>query len=99
MTVTAVNRDNIIHGFKENGMIDTKFFRFPDFDNILATCRMDPTDSEYKLCIDSFPHLFKIYREKGHVDDDEFERLGFPMDKDADGTKTRREADITQESR
>ena len=40
----------------------------------------------YKLCIDSFPHLFKIYQEKGHVDDEVFEQLEFPMDRDVDGT-------------
>ena len=86
MTSKAVTRDNVIHGFKENGMIDSKLFRFPDFDKMLATCRKDPTDSEYQLCIDSFPHLFKIYQEKGHVDDEVFEQLGFPMDRDVDGT-------------
>ena len=87
MTAKAVTRDNVLHGFKENGIIDTKFFRFPDFNKMLATCRMDPTESEYKLCVDTFPHLFKIYQENGHVNDDEFERLGFPMDKDMDGTE------------
>ena len=65
MTAKAVTRDNVLHGFKENGMIDTKLFRFPDFNKMLATCRMDPTESEYKLCVDSFPHLFKIIKKKG----------------------------------
>ena len=87
MTSKAVIQDNVLHGFKENGMIDTKLFRFPVFDKMLATCRQDPTDSEYQLCIDSFPHLFKLYQEKGYIDDEVFEQIGFPMDRDVDGTK------------
>lgn len=57
-------------------MIDPKLFRFPDFDKMSATCRLDLKNNEYKLCIDSFPHLFKIHQEKGHVDDEVFEQLG-----------------------
>ena len=87
MTAKAVNRDNIIHGILENGMLDSKQFRYPDFNKMLATCRRDPTEDEYKLCVDSFPVLLKEYLEHGHVDDDMFERLGFPMDTDVDGTK------------
>ena len=87
MTTRAVNRENIIHGFKENGMIDTSMFTYPDFNKMLATCRLDPTNEEYKLCVDSFPYLFKLFQEKGHVEDEVFERLGFPMDQDVDGTK------------
>ena len=34
-----------------------------------------------------------------HVDDKIFEDLGFPMDKDEEGNKVRREAGINQESR
>ena len=41
----------------------------------------------------------QIYSEKGHVTDDIFEKLGFPMDSDPLGEKVRREAGITQESR
>ena len=86
MTSKVVTQDNVLHGFKENGMIDTKLFRFPDFDKMLATCRLDPTDSEYMLCIDSFPYLFKIHQEKGHADDEAIEQLGFLMDQNVDGT-------------
>ena len=87
MTAKAVTRDNVLHGFKENEMIDTKFFRFLNFNKMLATYIMDPTESEYKLCVHTFLHLFKIYQENGHINDEEFERLGLPMDKDVDGTE------------
>ena len=72
MTSKAANRNNILHGFKENGMIDRQFLQYPDFQQMLSTCRRDPTKEEYKLCIDSFPYLYKIYLEKGHVKSDEY---------------------------
>ena len=89
MTSKAITRDNIIHGVVENGMLDKNFFRYPDMNKILATCRRDPTNAEYKLCVDSFPMLLKKYLEHGHVNDEVFEKLGFPMDTDVDGTKVR----------
>ena len=85
MTAKSATRNGILHGGLENGMIDRNTKSYPDFDVMLATCKLDPTDEEYKLCIDSFPYLFKSYLENGHVEDEVFERLGFPMDKDVDG--------------
>ena len=99
MTTKAAIYDNINCGFKENGMIDRKTNRYPDFNNILATCRMNPTKEEYALCVNSFSYLFDICQKKGHVADDVFESLGFPMDRDVDGASIRRDATITQEPR
>ena len=99
MTAKAVTRNNIIHGFKANGMIDEKYGKFPDFKKILSTCQKNPTESEYKLCVDSFPYLFNKYLEDGHVDDHVFENLGFPMDEDVDARKVRRDSGINQENR
>ena len=99
MTAKAVTRNNIIHGFRANGMIDDTYERFPDFKKILSTCQKNPTESEYKLCVDSFPYLFKKYLEDGHVDDHVFENLGFPMDEDVDARKVRRDSGIKQENR
>ena len=45
------------------------------------------TESEYKLCVDTFPYLFTKYLEDGHVNDVEFEHLGFPMDEDVDSKR------------
>ena len=45
-TTKSVTRNNIIHGFVENGMIDFENNRFPDFNKILETCRKDPTVEE-----------------------------------------------------
>ena len=99
MTAKAVTRNNIIHGFRANGMIDDTYERFPDFKKILSTCQKNPTVSEYKLCVDSFPYLFNKYLEDGHVDDHVFENLGFPMDEDVDQKRVRRDSGINQENR
>ena len=95
----AVTRKNILHGFHENGMIDTKFNKYPDFDKLLATCRTNPSNEMYKLCIDSFDYLFKKCNEFGHIPDEIFEGAGFSVDKDNNGKEVRRDATITQEHR
>jgi hypothetical protein len=99
MTTKAVTRGNILHGFEANGVIDQNTKRFPDFDKILATCRMLPTQEEYDLCVRSFPTLFEHQLQYGHVPDELFEELGFPVDRDTDRKEVRRHATITQESR
>ena len=99
MTSKAVTRDNITHGFKENGMIDNKYLRYPDLNKILATCRRDPTIDEYNNCIEHFPFLYNMYSRDGHVSDDVFEELGFPMDSDRNNKAVHRTADINQENR
>ena len=47
MTAKSVTRDNIIQCVLENGMLNSKQFRYPDFDKTLATCRRDPTKNKY----------------------------------------------------
>ena len=51
-------------------MIDNKMIRYSDFDIMLATCIFDPIVEEYQLCVDTFPYLFNIYLERGHVEDE-----------------------------
>ena len=69
----TVTRHKSINGCLENEMIDSKIFRYPDYNKMLTTCKLDPSESEYKLCVGSFPYFFKIYQEKGHVEDEVFE--------------------------
>ena len=99
MSTQACTHDNIHHGFRENGMSDRLFKRYPDFYDLLATCRLDPTNEEMNICKNSFHHLFELYLQHGHVPDSVFEDLGFPLDKDVDGTTTKRLANISMESR
>ena len=45
------------------------------------------------------PRLVDKYLKDGHVDDDTFEEMGFPADKDESGKFVRRDNTVTQESR
>ena len=98
MITKAVTHSNVVHGFKQNGMVDHKHMRVPDFDSIIATCRKDPTIEEYNLCVDSFPYLYEKMMEDGHINDSVFEELGFPLDMNSGGGHVRRDATISQES-
>ena len=99
MTAKADTRNNIIHGFKQNGMIDAEKAMYSDFEVMFATCRISISAKEYKLCVNSFLYLFQQYLKKGHVDNEVFEDLGFPVDQDADYQSICRDTTIQQESR
>ena len=99
MITKSATRDNILHGFLENGMLDHKCKWYPNFNSMLAMWRTNPTKDEYKLCTDKFPVLFQHQLKHGHVPDSNFELLGFPLDRDMSGTEVRRDATITQEVR
>ena len=89
MTTKSVTRNNIIHGFVENRMIDFENSRFPDFNKILEICRKDPTIEEYKMCETQFPYLLQKYLGDGRVDDATFEELCLTVDLDECGTSMR----------
>ena len=98
-TCKTTTRDNILEGFLQAGYIDSKKLRYPDLNKILSTCRRNPTNSEYALCLEKLPVLLKIVLDKGHIVDSIFEEMGFPLDKDPEGNEVRRLAGIQQESR
>ena len=64
----------------------------------MATCRRNPTKEDYKLCIDMFLTLIKN-QENGHIENNVFEKLGFPMDEDTDESFDSRDSIINQETR
>ena len=70
-------------------MIDTKFNKYPDFDKLVATCRTNPSNEMYQLCINSFDYLFKKCNTFGHIPDEIFEEVGFSVDKDNNGKKVK----------
>ena len=82
MSAQACTIKNINHGFRENGMSDGKYYRYPDFNKSLATCQLDPTVEEYELYKEIFSYLLKLYLKDGQVDDKVFEALDFPTDRD-----------------
>jgi hypothetical protein len=95
MLTKACTRENIVHGSTANGMLLKKKRRYPNFDNLLGTCRKQhPTLEEYKLCEDAFHELFEYQFQNGHVLDDKFEEFKFPRDEDPDGNLVRRDATI-----
>ena len=78
MTVKAASEKNIVHGFCENGMIDKKVGMYPDFNQMLDTCQKEIKQEEFDPYLRSFPYLFEVIKNKGHIDDHVFEDLGFP---------------------
>ena len=99
MAVKGLTREGIMEGFLANGMVDSKFQRYPDFHKLLATCRKDPTVDEYKNCVENVPVLYQHVINNGHIPDDIFESLGFPLDMDEEGTIETRNHGISQEPR
>ena len=69
MIPKALKRNNVIHRFLEAGAVDSKTFRYPDFDKILATYRLYSTENEYKLCNTSIPYSYSLYHKDGRVTD------------------------------
>ena len=99
ITTKTVTKNNIIHDFVENGMIDFDNKKLPYFNKILVTYRKDPTVEDYKLFETRFPYVLQQYMDDGHVDGATFEEFGFPVDVDECGTQLRRTSTIAQESR
>jgi hypothetical protein len=97
MVTTAVQNEKIMKGFIGPGMINGKFNKYPDFNKMLATCRRNPTRDEYTTCYSSFIELFNSFGRIGGLEDDVWERLGFPVDKNIHGDNVRRLATISQE--
>ena len=51
----AATPPNIKHGLVQNGMADKIRHEFPDYDALLATCRINPEVADYGLTEKSFP--------------------------------------------
>ena len=64
---------------------------------MLATCHRNPTRDEYRTCYLSFIELFHAFGITGGMEDEIWERLGFPVDMNIHGEDVRRLATISQE--
>ena len=60
-------------------MIGQMFNCYPNFNQLLATYRRNPTKDKYTLCIDMFSTLIEHFQKKGHIEDKLFENMGFLM--------------------
>ena len=93
----AATHENIVHGFIQSGMLDKKTQSTPDLFNMIGTVRRLVKTDEVDLCLKTFPTLFKLQLEHGHVTDDVFDQLGYPNDVDPDDNIIRRDGGITKE--
>lgn len=93
----ACTGKNIIDGFTSAGMLDKETATWPDFKNVLGTCRRPLLEAEVALCHSSYPQLLKRFLDDGWVDDEMYEVLGFPVDLNYLGEPIRRPAGITNE--
>ena len=59
-------------------MIDRNIYRYSDFNAMLETYKLDSVKEKHKLCVDSFPYLFKSYQQNRHVEGEVFEKSGVP---------------------
>ena len=83
-------------GFIENGMIDEKYKRFPDWDGILSTSKRDLTVEESANFDNNFNKTFECYEDNGEMDDNELDSIDVPDDLTPYGEVARREASIRQ---
>lgn len=97
MITKAVTSTNIQEGFLTTGIVDAMFHCYVDFNQMLAICRRNQSELKNHLCIKSFPALFKIFVEKGHIGNDIFECLGFKQDCNIKCDIVRRTATVSQE--
>jgi len=98
-------RSKIVPGFVSNGQIgdEAKYaskFAFPDFDIMLDTVRREVSKEEYNLCKKTFPELLLYGLKLGEVEEQEYNRLGYPMDEDPCGQEVSKDKiTIKQECR
>ena len=80
MITKATTRTNIKEYFLTSGMVDTLFHHYPGYNHDHDTCKRNPSELIYCLCIKIFLVLFKIFAEKDHTDDDIFKCIGLQQD-------------------
>ena len=92
--------DNVISGWKANGIIDSKFHKYPNLHKMIATCKKIPKPSDYALYFSAFDALLRytVDNDNQHIPDEVFMSHGFPADIDAYGETFIRGATVTQEN-
>ena len=95
----ACVRENIVHGWFQNGMIDSTLQMLPQFHGLIRTTRRKITDKEWQLCVDSFHPLMTYAYNNGkmrNIPDQVFIDLGFPVDLNMCGNEVLCLATISQ---
>jgi hypothetical protein len=104
MLTKAVSVNNLQKGFRENGMLSRNCYSqtpyaFPCFDSMLSTCRKVMPIEIRNLCKEHFPTLVATAIKNGHVHEELYDNLGFPMDQDVEGNPVPKNQGISQEHR
>jgi hypothetical protein len=104
MLTKAVSVNSLQKGFRENGMLSNRCssktpYAFPCFDSMLSTCRKVIPTKARDLCKEHFPTLVAAALEHGHVPEDIYDKLEFPMDQDVEGNPIPKNQGISQEHR
>jgi hypothetical protein len=86
----SVTTQNIRHGGVKTGQLDVETKRYPCFNGTMHTLGHDPCQDEYNLVRSTILELAGVQIANGHISKDEYARLGYPLDKDADGGDYRR---------
>ena len=94
----AATQTNIIHGFVESGLIDSKSQRYPVMHKILSACRKMILQNMPTKIVDRFKLLYNLTVEQGWIGEEVFDYLGFPCGMDANGKEALRNTGISQES-
>ncbi len=81
-----------------SGIVDSKYYWYPEFNKILSTCHQLYSRNEYKTVVDTFDHFLRIIDKEGHIAEDHFDLCEIRMDKDIHGKDVVRAATIMQES-
>jgi hypothetical protein len=92
----TIERNSV--GFERTGMKDRVSKEVPDLKVMIKeTLRRPVTKKEWGLVLDNFVDLLKIMLEKGHIDDEEFLKRGFPADRNLNGEEVHRTSSMAQE--
>ena len=87
-------------GYVQNGMLDENTYTYPDLFKIMRTCKLSNFKKEYEdLIIDNFAELYTIMKNKGHIPEEVYDRLGIIKDTNYDGDEVEKPDGISQEMR
>ena len=79
IALNSFSRKTVIEAFIRNGMLDQQDRLWPDFHQITKTVGYKLKDGEKHLILDNFDLLYKTVRDFGHISEEIFNKLGFPM--------------------
>ena len=71
---------------------------YPDLFAVLKTCKQTLTEQHKQLLFDNFPILYQTTQNKGHIPEEMFNQLNFPMYTNYVGEEGKKNAGFSQEN-